>query len=51
MTQAQEIQDTQEQLNWHWRNSMRVVRFFPLMRVRRCPFRFCSFMRGSRQLF
>lgn len=27
MTQAQEIQDTQEQLNWHWRNSMRVVRF------------------------
>ena len=28
MTQAQEIQDAQEQLSWHWRNSMRVVRFF-----------------------
>ncbi len=25
---ADEIQDTNEQLNWHWRNSMRVVRFF-----------------------
>lgn len=23
-----EIQNMQEQLNWHWRNSMRTVRFF-----------------------
>ena len=27
-TQAQQIQDMEEQLNWHWRNSMKVVRFF-----------------------
>ncbi len=24
---ADEIQNVQEKLNWHWRNSMRVVRF------------------------
>ena len=28
MTQAQEIQDLEDQLNWHWRNSMRTIRFF-----------------------
>ena len=28
MSQAQEIENIQEKLNWHWRNSMRTVRFF-----------------------
>ena len=28
MSQAQEIDNLQEKLNWHWRNSMQVVRFF-----------------------
>lgn len=28
MSAADQIQQTQEQLNWHWRNSMRPVRFF-----------------------
>ncbi len=27
---AKEIQNIQEQLNWHWRNNMRTVRFFAL---------------------
>ena len=27
---ADQIQQAQEQLNWHWRNSMRPVRFFNL---------------------
>ncbi len=25
---SNQIQDIQEQLNWHWRNSMRTIRFF-----------------------
>ncbi len=25
---AEEIDNLQEKMNWHWRNSMRVVRFF-----------------------
>ncbi len=28
MSQAQEIENIQEKFNWHWRNSMQVVRFF-----------------------
>jgi hypothetical protein len=28
MSQAQQVQDMQEQLSWHWRNTMRVIRFF-----------------------
>lgn len=28
MSVADEIQNLQEQLNWHWRNTMRPVRFF-----------------------
>ena len=28
MSAAQEIDNIQEKLNWHWRNTMRVVRFF-----------------------
>ena len=28
MSQAQEIENIQEKFSWHWRNSMRVVRFF-----------------------
>ncbi|MCB9982868.1 MAG: type IV secretion protein IcmT [Rhodospirillales bacterium] len=28
MSAAQEIENIQEKMNWHWRNSMRVVRFF-----------------------
>ncbi|MFN3700822.1 MAG: IcmT/TraK family protein [Alphaproteobacteria bacterium] len=27
---AKEIQNIKEQLNWHWRNNMRTVRFFAL---------------------
>ncbi|OUT92527.1 MAG: hypothetical protein CBB87_01960 [Micavibrio sp. TMED27] len=27
-TQAQQIQEMEEQLNWHWRNSMKPARFF-----------------------
>ncbi|MFP4313404.1 MAG: IcmT/TraK family protein [Alphaproteobacteria bacterium] len=27
---AKEVQNMQEQLNWHWRNNMRTVRFFAL---------------------
>lgn len=30
MSTADQIQQTQEQLNWHWRNSMRPVRCFNL---------------------
>ena len=25
---AQQVQETEEKLNWHWRNTMRVARFF-----------------------
>ena len=25
---AEELENLQEKMNWHWRNSMRVVRFF-----------------------
>ena len=28
MSQSQEIDNLQEKLNWHWRNSMQTVRFF-----------------------
>ena len=28
MSAAEEIQNIQDKMNWHWRNSMRVVRFF-----------------------
>jgi len=28
MSAAQQIEDLQEKLGWHWRNSMQVVRFF-----------------------
>jgi len=28
MSAADEIDNIQEKMNWHWRNSMRVVRFF-----------------------
>ena len=28
MSAAQEIENLQEKFNWHWRNSMQVVRFF-----------------------
>ncbi|MFK7838995.1 MAG: IcmT/TraK family protein [Bdellovibrionales bacterium] len=28
MSQAQEIDNIQEKLNWHWRNTMQTVRFF-----------------------
>lgn len=28
MSQAQELENLQEKFNWHWRNSMRTVRFF-----------------------
>lgn len=27
---AKEVQNIQDQLNWHWRNNMRTVRFFAL---------------------
>lgn len=27
---AKEVQNMKEQLNWHWRNNMRTVRFFAL---------------------
>lgn len=27
---ANEVENMQEQLNWHWRNNMRTVRFFAL---------------------
>lgn len=27
---AKEIKNIQDQLNWHWRNTMRIVRFFNL---------------------
>ncbi len=27
MTAAKELEQLQEKMNWHWRNSMRVVRF------------------------
>lgn len=27
---AEQVQQAQEQLNWHWRNTMRPVRFFNL---------------------
>lgn len=27
---AKEVQNMQDQLNWHWRNNMRTVRFFAL---------------------
>ena len=27
MSAAQELENLQEKMNWHWRNSMRVVRF------------------------
>lgn len=27
MAAAQELENLQEKMNWHWRNSMRVVRF------------------------
>jgi intracellular multiplication protein IcmT len=30
MTVADQIQQAQDQLNWHWRNTMRPVRFFNL---------------------
>lgn len=30
MSAADQVQQAQEQLNWHWRNSMRPVRFFNL---------------------
>ncbi|MCC7305015.1 MAG: type IV secretion protein IcmT [Alphaproteobacteria bacterium] len=29
MGAAQELENLQEKMNWHWRNSMRVVRFGP----------------------
>lgn len=28
MSAAEELENIQEKMNWHWRNSMRVVRFF-----------------------
>jgi len=28
MSQSEQIDNIQEKLNWHWRNSMQVVRFF-----------------------
>ncbi len=28
MSAAQEVENIQEKMNWHWRNSMRVIRFF-----------------------
>lgn len=28
MSAAQEYENLQEKMNWHWRNSMRTVRFF-----------------------
>ena len=28
MTAAQELQNFEEQVNWHWRNTMRTARFF-----------------------
>lgn len=28
MSESQQIDNIQEKLNWHWRNSMQVVRFF-----------------------
>ena len=28
MAAAEELENLQEKVNWHWRNSMRVVRFF-----------------------
>lgn len=28
MSQAQELENLQEKFSWHWRNSMRTVRFF-----------------------
>ena len=28
MSAAQEVENLQEKMNWHWRNSMRVIRFF-----------------------
>lgn len=35
---AKEIQNIQDQLNWHWRNSMRIVRFFMLDARAAIPF-------------
>lgn len=28
MSAADELENLQEKMNWHWRNSMRVIRFF-----------------------
>lgn len=28
MSAAQEVENLQEKMNWHWRNTMRVIRFF-----------------------
>lgn len=28
MSAAQELENLQEKFNWHWRNSMQVIRFF-----------------------
>lgn len=35
---AKEIENIQEKLNWHWRNSMRPVRFFALDARASIPF-------------
>ncbi|MCD8571665.1 MAG: IcmT/TraK family protein [Alphaproteobacteria bacterium] len=38
MSAAKEIMNTQEALNWHWRNNMRIVRFFMLDARAALPF-------------
>lgn len=38
MSVAKEIMNTREALNWHWRNSMRIVRFFMLDARAALPF-------------
>lgn len=38
MSAAKEIMNTREALNWHWRNNMRIVRFFMLDARAALPF-------------
>lgn len=42
MSAADQVQQAQEQLNWHWRNSMRPVLFFNL--DARAVFPFCALL-------
>ena len=51
MSAADQISQTQEQLNWHWRNSMRPIRFFKLDARAVLPFCFLLFYARLVMLF